>query len=424
MAEFRYAYLYKNGEQTSCMAAIIDARSAFVAANCINLTNNNNVDTSTVYKIHFSPWNNEKEATYDLAPSQFTIHPNYNPKTLENNIAVIQFTGSSEDNYSGSVSTKDFNGKTKIYVREDYNETSSSWNKPNVVNRGINESDCMDNSPLYTANKYWMTCTSSTNTSMISSDCSIPYGLLYKNNADEAIVMTGIYSHSIMFGNNMCGGSTRILNYFTVLWPYLGFAVNTIGRGVNAVNQNSTFVYVDKDINAMNPPAAADAPTTTLEGGDLYPGQRLIRDNPEESTTELLGFTSSGDDKSTADSTTKEYNSDSIEDVAQSDISSKEVASTSSDESGLSKGTKIAIGVAVPLGVLLVLIVFIVGFHLWKVKRQDKTWDPQAEAMNLRSIAIELHGENENAGLPPYSQANRSEAPYDLYRGSLDESKK
>ncbi|KAJ2601892.1 hypothetical protein EV177_006897 [Coemansia sp. RSA 1804] len=215
MAEFRYAYLYKNGEQTSCMAAIIDARSAFVAANCINLTNNNNVDTSTVYKIHFSPWNNEKEATYDLAPSQFTIHPNYNPKTLENNIAVIQFTGSSEDNYSGSVSTKDFNGKTKIYVREDYNETSSSWNKPNVVNRGINESDCMDNSPLYTANKYWMTCTSSTNTSMISSDCSIPYGLLYKDDGDEAIVMTGIYSHSIMFGNNMCGGSTRILNYFT-----------------------------------------------------------------------------------------------------------------------------------------------------------------------------------------------------------------
>ncbi|KAJ2762012.1 hypothetical protein H4S06_000894 [Coemansia sp. BCRC 34490] len=108
MIGFRYAYLYKNGKQTSCMVAVIDMTAGVVAANCIDLTSDNKVDTSVKYKIHYTPYGNNTGPMFDLSPSEFTIHPDYDPKTLLNNIAVIQNTNGGTDDYSSYISTKDF----------------------------------------------------------------------------------------------------------------------------------------------------------------------------------------------------------------------------------------------------------------------------------------------------------------------------
>ncbi|KAJ1794249.1 hypothetical protein LPJ59_004578, partial [Coemansia sp. RSA 2399] len=54
MTVFRMGVLYKNGEQTSCMVAVIDMKAGFVAANCIDLYYGK-PDTSTSYQVYFTP---------------------------------------------------------------------------------------------------------------------------------------------------------------------------------------------------------------------------------------------------------------------------------------------------------------------------------------------------------------------------------
>ncbi|KAJ2525384.1 hypothetical protein GGI11_000047 [Coemansia sp. RSA 2049] len=310
MAEFRYAYLYKNGEQTSCMVAVVSMTFGIVAANCIDLTNDNKVDTSVKYKIHYSPYNNNTGPMYDISPSGFTVHPNFNPQTLENNIAVLQYTDSTADSYSSYISTNAIGPTNKVYIRRDYDILTSTWTAPELINNDVSDSDCEDTSPMYAANTDYMTCISSTTTSIISSKCSIPYALMYKEKSDDVIALSTIYSHSVIFGDDMCGGSNRILNYYTYL------------------------------------------------------------------------------------------------------------------SGGLSKGEKIAIGVTVPLGVILVAIGVIIVFHIWKINRQDKAWDPQAETMNLHDIAIEIRADDVNIGPPPYAHVNKSDELIVFHSDTTTDSKK
>ncbi|KAJ1769100.1 hypothetical protein LPJ74_004334 [Coemansia sp. RSA 1843] len=276
MTEFRLAYLYKENDQTSCMAAVMDMGAIFVAANCIKLIGNNTVDTSVSYKIRYSSTSDNVDPLSVLSPNQITVHPNYNPDTLENNIAIIQYVDGATDGFVGYIGAEDFIGNTDVYVRRDYNPSNSSWNKPVVANQPTNDSDCADGSPLYAANKDWMSCTSAVTTSSANSDCSIPYGIMYKQNTSAIIVMDSIYSHSVIYGSDMCTKSVKILSYYTVLWPYVGFGVKLMGRGVSIFNQTGGTQTNNKTINSMNSPKSISVPGTTIEGGDLYPKQLAI----------------------------------------------------------------------------------------------------------------------------------------------------
>ncbi|KAJ2403093.1 hypothetical protein GGI23_000232 [Coemansia sp. RSA 2559] len=119
-------------------------------------------------------------------------------------------------------------------------------------------------------------------------------------------------------------------------------------------------------ILSMVPPKSASVPNVTVEGGDLYPKQR-----------EIEGSTS----------------------VSETDGASEPT-------NGLSKGQKIGIGVGVSLGAILVIIGCIIVYHIWNVKRQDKAWDPNAEALNLQDIAFDIAADDRLLVPPPYSQVN------------------
>ncbi|KAJ1898476.1 hypothetical protein LPJ81_004336 [Coemansia sp. IMI 209127] len=439
MSDFYSAYLYKDDDQTSCMAAVMDAGAAFVTASCFDLTSDNNIDTSVKYRIQYTPTdaNNKIGPILSFTASQVIIHPKFNPTTLENNIAVIQFKNAATDSYVGDVSTQGFAGNTEVFVRRDYDIYQSSWDDPVVYNQDSDDGDCAAGSPLYAANTGWMSCTSAVTSSFASEYCSVPYGMMYRQDTSNNIVMSSIFSHSVIYGNDMCGESSKVLSYYTMLWPYLGFAVSSLGRGVNVFNQTASSVYTDTAINSMASPKSLSVSGTTVENGDLYPKQWDIEesitapgatrtasanndnndsnnDNMSQSATDVA---SNSSDESSNDSMAQsatnfasnsfdESNDDSLSQSATGFASGVNEESSNGNSNGLSKGQKIGIGVGVPLAVILIIIGSIIVYHIWNVKRQDKAWDPNAETMNLQDIAFEIIAEDPYTIPPPYSHAS------------------
>ncbi|KAJ2522390.1 hypothetical protein H4217_000775 [Coemansia sp. RSA 1939] len=396
MAKFRTAYLYQDGDQTSCMAAIIDSRAAFITASCITL-DDGKPDLTIKYKIHFSTTKNEEGPMISFTGDQVTFHPNYNPKTLENNIAIIQYDDDTTDGELNLFATKEFTGKTFVYNRRDYDIYENFWKSPQVFNQDSNDNDCESASPLFAANPDRYSCTSALTASFATEFCSIPYGVMYKQDTLENVLVSGIYSHSVDYGKNMCGDFTKVVSYYTLLWPYLGFAVNTLARGVSAFNATDRLTYTDTTMITMTAPTADQLQNTVVENGDLYPKQWVIEEAITNSASAVIGTQTasgdnSGDDNSVASS------------VESSSAGGGDSNNSSSD--GLSQGQKIAIGVAVPASVIIITIGCIILYHIWKSKRQDKAWDPDAEASNLRTIALEMNTGEPYLMLPPYSQAS------------------
>ncbi|KAJ2550137.1 hypothetical protein EV175_004181 [Coemansia sp. RSA 1933] len=419
MSDFYSAYLYKDEDQTSCMAAVMDAGAAFVTASCFDFTNDNNsIDTSVKYRIQYTPnsSSNNTGPILSFSASQVVIHPNFNPTTLENNIAIIQFKDASTNSYLGDVSTQEFVGDTEVFVRRDYDIYKSSWDDPVVYNQDSDDSDCASGSSLYAENKGWIACTSAVTASFASEYCSVPYGVMYRQDTSNNIVMSGIYSHSVIYGSDMCGESSKVLNYYTALWPYLGFAVSSLGRGINVFNQTASSVYTGTTINTMVSPKSASISGTTVENGDLYPKQwdieasitssgatRTISANNDNNDSDNDGMSQVVAD-SAANSIDESGDDDLSGSVTGSTVNGYDDSNNSRESNGLSEAQKIGIGVGIPLGVIIVIIGAIIVHHIWKVNSQDKAWDPNAETMNLQDIAFEIAADDPYTIPPPYSR--------------------
>ncbi|KAJ1893625.1 hypothetical protein LPJ81_005337, partial [Coemansia sp. IMI 209127] len=200
MTDFRMGVLYKNGEQTSCMVAVIDMKAGFVAANCIDL-NNGAPDTSTSYQVYFTPLLSFDGFAVDLDPNDITIHPNYNPVTYANNIAVVQYNNGTTDAYHTFIETQTFVGVTDVYTRWAFNQTSNNWTMPQVSTQVSDDSDCASGSALYSGNSVLTRCTSATLPSIENDACSMPYGIMFKEDSTNNIEVTHLYSHSVVYGN-------------------------------------------------------------------------------------------------------------------------------------------------------------------------------------------------------------------------------
>ncbi|KAJ1769099.1 hypothetical protein IW138_004268 [Coemansia sp. RSA 986] len=385
MTGFCLAYLFKNETPTSCMAAVIDRNAAFMAANCIDLTGNNVVDTSVNYKLHCTKPSSVTDPEYSNSTNRITIHPSYNPDTLDNNIAIIQTTFNEFDGFVGYIGTENFAVQNDSYVRRDYDTSKSSWGGPVVFNQESDDSDCADGFPLYAASRNWMTCTSSYSNSSMSDDCYIPYGIMYEENTPDIIAMDSIYSHSVICGSDMCTKSVKVLSYYTELWPYVGFGVSTISRGINVYEQSETMVGIDTTISLMNSTANTSVPETTIKGGDLYPKQREFEASMYAASALATDLNHDNNQGSSPSTTPPDHCSD-----------------------GFSNAQKIAIGITVPLAVIIIIIGCVIMHHIWKVKRQDRAWDPDAESLNLHDVALEINANDPFIVPPPYNQANET----------------
>ncbi|KAJ2088395.1 hypothetical protein IW138_004271 [Coemansia sp. RSA 986] len=360
----------------------MDMTSGFLAANCIDFTSDNKVDTSTKYIVYITSFTDASGLEVDLYPSDITIHPNYDPTTFANNIAIIQFNKNTTDNYISFIKSDTYIGETEVYVRRSFNEPTGTWNPPTVVDQDSDDGNCAAASALYAANPGMLTCTSAVTTSTENGNCSMPYGLMYRQNYTDVIVSSNIYSHSVVYGNNMCNGPVTTFSYYTDLWTYVGFAGKVLNRPINVFGPITNTTTNDITINSMNQASKVDVAGAIIVGGDLY---KIQRDMVDGSST-----TSVSETESATDST----------DIPQlSGIFTDEGATSS----GLSRGGKIAIGVSIPLGVVVIAIGSIAVYRMWSNKRKEKDWNPEMEETQLRTAALELNLDEVLVTPPPYS---------------------
>ncbi|KAJ1664941.1 hypothetical protein IW140_002740 [Coemansia sp. RSA 1813] len=360
----------------------MNMQSAFVAANCIDLLSGNKVDTTTTYTLEFTPTGQHPNGTaVDLDPRNITIHPNYDPTTFANNIAIVQFSNATTDSYKAYIGSEKYTGSTQTFVRRAIDPKTGIWGDPLVYNQISDDSSCVDGSPLYAANIPWFACSDRTISSIEDEQCTMPYGITYTENNTDVIVVSNIFSHSVVYGNSLCGTNRfTTLSYYTGLSYYLGFAYSVLKRPINIYVSDSTETWEDSTISSMSVPKNINVSSTMVVGGDLYEVERNMVDSAHASSSEVESAT------------------------ASSDSSPQSTQATSGSDNGISKGAKIAIGVAVPMGVIIIIIGVVILVHIWKVKRQDKEWDPNAQALNLQEVALEMTVNEPYPVPPPYSR--------------------
>ncbi|KAJ2713187.1 hypothetical protein H4R19_002379, partial [Coemansia spiralis] len=424
---FKGAVLFKNGYQTSCEIAVLGKTSGFIAANCFDYTSKSTLDPATRYTVFFD---DEASGTVvlqsALEPNDIHIHPDYDPATLANNIAVIKFNKDDTREYVSFVAVFPARSVVDTYLRRTLGNVVNRWNAIEVHEQVGDSAGCDAGFALYKDNPDWYTCTTSNVQSANYTSCSAPYGTKYSSFRDTSM-LSGLYSHSVIYGSDSCDGKARWLNYYTNLWPYLGFAVGVLHKPLVTYNGTGSNYWTTEDIESVpfNKPSKVDG--AVIIGGDFYAVQRdgktEISTKDDQSTKESPSTRSTRSTRSPASShssgQSESDDSESLDSPTEKEDSSSGTSSrtfSGSDDSdsgdkssGLTRAHKIIIGVVVPIVGILVLVGLILLYNIWRSKRQDRAWDPRSQTAALQNAAWDLGAGTETHTPPPY-EANRGEA--------------
>ncbi|KAJ2153926.1 hypothetical protein GGH15_005893, partial [Coemansia sp. RSA 562] len=228
ISNFRGAILVKNGKPTTCECALIDNKAAFVAANCLDLNGKKLKDGST-YEIYFDGAKGNSPGKAKIDPDNIIIHPKFNQNTYSNNLAILQFSYTAQSSWVNYIAAYRDEWTDIAYVRRVLGSAStSSWRTPSVRSYPQSDSKCEDASGLFRYNQDVYTCSRIYTASVFSGTCNMPYGSIY-GVTSSSMAIAGLYSHSIVYGTDMCGGSVQY-HYYIVLTNYLRYAQSVLGR--------------------------------------------------------------------------------------------------------------------------------------------------------------------------------------------------
>ncbi|KAJ2858472.1 hypothetical protein J3B02_000222 [Coemansia erecta] len=366
------AILSKNGAQTSCEIALLGINAGFVAANCFEFEgSSNNVEYGVLF---YDAKNSSSPISYPLDLDDVRIHPGYDNVTLEYNIAVIKFNKDATDDYTSYITTRNFDLDKSSYVLRSVDTDMDVWKVPNSVEFGNEDGDCKYYSGVYARNDDVLLCTSKlVSPNITGAECSNPYSAIYSM-YNEKVGILGLCSHSIIFGNSTCGDSVEWRSFYTYLFRFTGFAVKVLNRTIHTFtfHDESSTNTSDTSMFIQNKPAYVDMKNKTQIGGDVFGRKEDVK--PSQST-----------EPSQNTETT-------------SPTSTPESANTLQ---GLSKDAKIAIGVSVPVGCLLLIVLSVFVWRWWKKNQRDKSWDPHGENTNINEIANNLVADISNTRPPP-----------------------
>ncbi|KAJ1769104.1 hypothetical protein LPJ74_004338 [Coemansia sp. RSA 1843] len=236
MTNFPGAILAINGVATTCEFALIDNQAAFAAASCFQFTNGK-LDTSATYSIYFSATADDDASTASINPNDIHIHPQYDPVTLANNIAVAEYDFTDRGSWVNYIAVYRSEWSSQFYVRRRLIDASSQkWAGPFVNGYTGTSASCQTQSPLYSQNQNIMGCNQIQTTNSWNKNCPMPYGSIY-GVVSEGMAIGGLYSHSFMFDADFCSGQ-RGLYYFVLLGNYVSWGESVIGRNINKLVDN------------------------------------------------------------------------------------------------------------------------------------------------------------------------------------------
>ncbi|KAJ2786052.1 hypothetical protein GGI15_001719 [Coemansia interrupta] len=346
-------------------AMLLSLKAGYVSANCLEFNSDKTLSKSTVYSVavYIGNTNNSNSdiLIHQLDISDIHVHPNYDSSTLEYNIAVIEFNKDSTDTYKPYIAASPFLLGNSSYVFRSVDESSDKWSVPISYGMPGEDGDCASYSGVYAANDLILLCTTSVATQSYNGTCKLPSGSLYSLLGND-IGVVGLFSHSVLLGDNPCDNSTKWYNYYSYLYHFDSFAASVLNRSID-VFQLGVGTYTDDDSGNLeyitNNPAYVNMDGKLQIGGDMY--------------TRLAEYTSA--------------------------VASQTPVADSNN--GLSRSAKIIIGVVIPVGVIIAAIGVFLFYRWWKFRKQDKAWDPNTESLSYYERANELGGAGE-AVPPPY----------------------
>ncbi|KAJ2385204.1 hypothetical protein H4S02_004450, partial [Coemansia sp. RSA 2611] len=272
-----------------------------------------------------------------------TLHPEYNPGTLANNIAILKYKKTAPIEWYQPIGY-DRQGWNDVYYtsRSLSNPRTPSFNTPSIASIGGSDDGCAAASNLYSANKDIMLCITRTTTSSVNDKCQLPYGAAWGVYQPDDIAIGALYSHSVVYGgNSLCGNQQKQFHYYLMLQPYTAWAAKVLGRGSNAGGDGSNgYIEGGKGNGGHN-----------NDGGEI--------DNGEEGGEGDLG----------------------------PNMPNKGGTSPS-NTSGMSRSATIVVATVVPIVTLLIMVGLFFAYKWWKRRQNAISWDPKNERANLDRIRI------------------------------------
>ncbi|KAJ2115683.1 hypothetical protein IW146_002107 [Coemansia sp. RSA 922] len=382
LSKIKGGILVKGGKQTSCGLGLLDNMASFVSANCLDYKDGK-VDHDTIYEVYI-------DTGYDTIASRamvqnITVHPKYNPSTMANNVALIEFnlgSGVSWYNYN-AIGRKSW---TEIVYAQRYiaDMNNMAWAAPQISSQATSDAKCNSLSPLFDSNKNGTSCNGvlATSPSPDMSNCNVPYQIAYAV-IGKGLFPAGIYSYSVVEGGgDLCGNSSKIRNYYTLLDDYLKFANVALNRTVNFYRTENTTVPQPDPSYAMAEPSAAQPSGVALIAGNYYSrqtGTNFATQVPTPTPQPSSSFQSSQESSS---SETQKSSSSSSPDTGLPSEGSID---------GLTKNEVIIVAVSCSVGSLLIALILFFVIKQWKA-RQRRRHDPFKEASAQLILAEGLGG--------------------------------
>ncbi|KAJ2464702.1 hypothetical protein GGI03_003077 [Coemansia sp. RSA 2337] len=268
---YRGAVLIKDGRQTSCEFALIDQRSAFIAASCLDLKPGTiDVDEGTRHEIFFDDAKDLKATKSSIPAADIHVHPNFDPATYANNIAVVIFTMDQKRSWTNAVSVNRDEWSNALFVRRYLDDVKAmKWRSP-MINSGAwgGFTGCTTASGIYSSNQRDFVCSIDSSPIITVGNCRLPFSSVY-GVVPSNMAIAALHSHTVVEGKAMCGAK-QTLHYYTILAGYVGFAQKVVGYDIVYFTTSGDF---SSNIDAnykMQPPAFGIPKGLRLFGGDVF----------------------------------------------------------------------------------------------------------------------------------------------------------
>lgn len=414
LSKVKTGLLVKDGRQTSCALAPIDSQSAMISADCFKLNDKGQLDGSSRYDVYLTPGEDNKVVSF---PVEFiTFHPNYDPNTKANNIAVLRYNSKEGDVSWINYSAIGYRHWDNLLYSQEYLSSvkDSKWAAPSKYipsnfNPNSTDPECTKLSSLYKTNQDDMVCTGEA-ADPSSPDlhlCKAPYQMVYTV-IDQSLYQAGLYSHSVLVdgSDDLCKKAPYVRHYYTLLADYLSFASTAINRQVKYYRPPGAADSVNNDPNfQMHPPSGASSPdSSTVISGDLYTrqtGNNFVELPPPPSTPVAtqgvpegvnvvpgVGGPSGNLDGEVGISSTSHKSGEGVPELSLPDSSSN---GDGGDGSGLLQRDVIIIAVTCSIGGII-LAIGLFFFIRWLVKHKKNKQNSSKEASNQLVIANDLGG--------------------------------
>ncbi|KAJ2636679.1 hypothetical protein GGF40_002857 [Coemansia sp. RSA 1286] len=331
-SDVRGGVLFKNSKQTSCEVGLISMKAGFIAASCLDYTSGTNINRSTKYEIYLQA-GSPKPLVVTLDPSDVHLHPNFNPSTLQNNIAVIEFNKQTTDTYKAYIVSGGYSTSSAAYVSRSINQSTGEWENNIVAEMKDNPgdpNDCLPFSGLFSANTYQFVCIPITTTSIKNSSCRVPYGTVYAKGKNGIVSLVAINSFTVATSPSLCDRNVFSYTFLLNLWDLDEFATSVLGYPIDIMVNFEAGTQTGTALYSNNFPKFVDMTGKTTITGDIY-ALEADSNNDEDTPADTSSQTSSTASSSRPSESSSSSSSNSSSSNDNSNDDTQKTSATSND---------------------------------------------------------------------------------------------